>query len=337
MNGLLVYALKRLALLPVMMFLLVTCAFFLTELIPGDPAYLILGEFASDQDVQELRAELGLDQPLWQRYIDYTAGVFRGDLGSSLMTGASVSGELLRRLPASFVIIIPALLLAVGMGTMMGSIAGYFRRRPLGRLANVGVSVTQGIPPFFLGIVLIFLLVFTVRVLPPPVGMVDSAISYPPSVTGILVIDALITWSPAVLASIAGHAVLPVLSVGIFVSAYFGKTVRSAMTQALATPQIEFARACGLPERQVVRYALLSARTGVLTYTAIMFGVLLSSTAIIELVFAWPGSGEWALDGVLNGDLPVIQGFVVVTGLLVIIGYLVVDVLIALLDPRINY
>ena len=337
MNPLVRYTLKRVALLPVMLLLLATSAFLLSELIPGDPASLILGEFASPEQIAELRDELGFNDPLLTRYLDYTTGVFQGDLGTSLFTGASVGGELLRRLPASFVIILPALVFAMILGTFMGTLAGYYRRKPFGRVANSFISATQGVPPFFVGIVLIFAVVFSVRIFPPPVGIVDSSVAYPPAVTGILVLDAIITWSPDVLASVVAHAVLPTLSVAVFVSAYFGKTVRTAMTQALTTPQIEFARACGLPERQVVRYALLSARTNVLTYAAIMFGVLLSSTAIIELVFAWPGSGAWALEGVLKGDLPVIQGFIVVTGALVILGYLVLDVLVAVLDPRINY
>jgi peptide/nickel transport system permease protein len=140
-----------------------------------------------------------------------------------------------------------------------------------------------------------------------------------------------------VLGAVAAHAILPVLSTGLFLASYFAKTVRTSVTQAMATPQIEFARGCGLPERQVVRYALLTARTSVLTYAAILFGVMLSATAIIEVVFSWPGVGAWALDGVLKGDLPVIQGFIVVTGAIVIVAYVVLDILVAALDPRISY
>lgn len=327
----------RIALLPVMLFLLATFTFLLRVLIPGEPASIILGEFAQPEDIARVNAQLGFDRPWWEQYFDFVFGVFRGDLGASYLTGAPVLDELLRRLGNSMVLIIPSLLLAVLIGTAVGAVGGYYRRRVAGRTAGLFITAAQGLPPFFLGILLIFLFVFTVRVFPTPIGMIGSSISPPTQVTGVMLLDALLAWRPDVIGSIAAHAVLPSVATAAFLSAYFAKTVRTGMTQALATPQVEFARACGLPERQIVRYALLAARTSVLTYIAILFGVMLSAQAIIELVFSWPGAGAWALDGILKGDLPVIQGFIVVTGVLVILTYIVLDVVVAALDPRIAY
>jgi ABC-type dipeptide/oligopeptide/nickel transport system permease component len=263
--------------------------------------------------------------------------VFRGDLGNSYLTGSSVLGELMRRLPNSFILIIPSLILAAVFGVIIGALGAYFRQRTVGRVSSVFISMAQGIPPFFLGVVLIYLFVFQMRIFPTPVGMLYSNTPPSPSVTGVTLYDAIIAGNFDALGAIAAHAILPVISSAIFLAAYFAKTIRTSVTQTLVAPQIEFARGCGLPEWQVMRYALLSSRTAALTYAAILFGVSLSAQAIIEVVFAWPGTGAWALDGVLKGDLPIIQGFILVTGAIVIVTYLALDVIVAMLDPRIRY
>lgn len=337
MKPLVVYTAKRILLLPVMLFLVASFAFLLIALNPVDPAVLILGEFASDERIALLHEQLGLNRPFLERYWDYVARVFRGDLGSSYLTGASVAGELMRRLPNSLVLIIPSLLLAMLLGTLVGTIAGRFRGKPLGSAMGALISSAQGVPPFFLAIVLIYLFVFQVRIFPAPTGMLYSTTKPPTEITGVILFDAVLTGNGAVLAAIGAHAILPVLSTAIFLAAYFAKTVRTGITQSLAGAQIEFARAMGLPAREVLRYALLSTRTSVLTYAAILFGVMLSATAVVEIVFSWPGAGAWALDGVLKSDLPVIQGFIVVTGAMVIVAYVALDVIVAALDPRIVY
>ncbi|MBO9521376.1 MAG: ABC transporter permease [Nocardioidaceae bacterium] len=331
------YALKRILLLPVMLFLVATFAFLLVTVLPGDPATLIAGDFASKDALAKVRADLGLDQSLWHQYTSYLGSLLHGDLGESFFTGSSVTDEMARRLPSSMVIIVPSLLVAVLLGTAIGTLGGYYRRKPVGRSTSVLISGIQGVPPFFLAIVLIDLLVFELRIFPTPTGMLYASTQRPPERTGSVVVDAFLAQDWGVLGDVAAHAILPVASTGIFLASYFAKTVRTSVTQALSTPQIEFARGCGLPERQVVRYALLTSRTSVLTYIAILFGVMLGASAIVEVVFSWPGIGGWALDGVLKGDLPVIQGFVVVTGLIVIVAYVVLDVLVAALDPRISY
>ncbi|WP_283136381.1 ABC transporter permease [Rhizohabitans arisaemae] len=337
MRSTLTYALKRLLLVPFMLFLIATLSFLLLALIPGDPAVLIVGEFADQETLARVRADLGLDRPFWEQYLTYLAAVAQADLGQSYLTGTPVMEEIGQRLPNSLVIIIPSLLMAVVVGTVVGTAGGYFRRGPVGKVTSVLISAAQGVPPFFLAIVLIYLLVFTIRMFPVPTGMLYSSMRPPPEVTGVVPLDALLAGQWSVLGAITAHAILPVIATGLFLASYFAKTVRTSVTQAMATPQVEFARACGLPERQVVRYALLTARTSVLTYTAVLFGVMLSATAVVEVVFSWPGIGAWALDGVLKGDLPIIQGFIVVTGGLVIIAYVVLDVLVAALDPRIRH
>lgn len=330
------FLLRRLLVIPPALLVLITLSFLLVSLIPGDPAYLILGDYATPDQVARVHAELGLDQPLLHRYFDYVGAVLQGDLGNSFTTNQPVMKQILQLLPNSLVLIIPGILLAVLMGTVIGGIAAYFRRRLPDRLMSFVITTTQSIPDFFMGLLLTLFLYFELRLAPAPIGALSTSDVRPPDKTGSLVIDAIVSGSWGAVGSIAVHAILPVLTLGIFFSSYFAKTVRSSMTQSLASPQVEFARAIGLRERTAIRYASHSARTPILTFAALLFGSLLGGVAIIETVFSWPGVGSWALAGVLKGDIPVIQGFVLFVGILTLFVYLALDVLIMALDPRIR-
>lgn len=330
------FVLRRLLIIPPALLALITLSFGLVALVPGDPAYLILGDFATPDQVAAVHADLGLDKPLLERYVDYVVAVLHGDLGVSFTTRQPVLDQILQLLPNSLVLIVPGIALAVLMGTAIGGIAAYFRRRLPDRVMSVVITTTQSIPDFFIGLLLTLFLYFELRIAPAPIGALSTTDARPPDLTGSLVIDAVASGSWSAVASIAVHAILPVLTLGIFFSSYFAKTVRSSMTQSLASPQVEFARAIGLRERTAIRYAFHSARTPILTYAALLFGSLLGGVAIIETVFSWPGVGSWALAGVLKGDIPVIQGFVLFVGILTLFVYLALDVLVMALDPRIR-
>jgi peptide/nickel transport system permease protein len=159
----------------------------------------------------------------------------------------------------------------------------------------------------------------------------------PPPVTHFLLIDSLLSGNWQILGSALAQSVLPVLTLGIVYSAYFGKTARTVLAAALDSSQIEFARACGLPRRQIIGYAVLMGRTPILTYAAILFGTLIGGEAIVETIFGWQGVGQWALEGVLKVDIPVIQGFVILGGFATLLIYLLLDVVVSVLDPRISY
>jgi ABC-type dipeptide/oligopeptide/nickel transport system permease component len=142
-------------------------------------------------------------------------------------------------------------------------------------------------------------------------------------------------WGSA--ASDLERSILPSVSLGLVLAAALAKTVRTTLAQQLSSAQVEFARACGLSERRVVHYAFLGARTPILTSTAMLLGTLIGGTAIMETIFAWPGAGQWALAGMAQVDIPVIQGFILVTGLGTLLIYLALDLVVAMLDPRISY
>jgi peptide/nickel transport system permease protein len=328
---------RRLLLIPVSMFVVLTLTFGLQMLIPGDPAAVILGTFASPDQVEAVHRELELDQPVAIRYVHYMEGVAKGDLGRSFFTQVPVWSDIVRFLPNTLELVVPALILAYLLGLLGGTAAAYFHQRMPDRLTRVGVSVIQSVPDFVVALVLIYFFAFQFRLVPPPIGRLAVGASVPPPVTNFLLIDALLGGQWDVFVSALAHMVLPVLTLGIVYSAYFAKTVRTVLIQAFASPQVEFARACGLQERVVVQYALLAARAPILTYGAILFGALIGGAAIVETIFNWRGIGQWALEGMLKVDVPQIQGFVLVAGVATLFVYLALDVAVVLLDPRVSY
>lgn len=328
------YIVKRLLIVVASLFGLITVSFAMVSLIPGDPAVAILGEFATRDQIAAVHQQLGLDQPFLQRYADYVWQTLQGDLGTSYFTGKSVTEDLLSRVPTTLVVLVPGLIGALALGLGAGVISAYFRRRLPDRVANFCVMVLQAIPEFVTGLFLLFIFFTVLKVAPAPLGMLDSNAIVPRSVTGSVPIDAVLTGSWSTVASIAEHAILPVLTMTLFFAAPFAKTVRSELGKALASPQVEFGRACGLPPRKLFGYAMGEVRTSLLTFLVILFGAALGGAAIVENVFSWPGAGNWSLQGVLKGDIPVIQGFVLLTGTATLLAYLLLDIVVMLLDPR---
>ncbi|GAA3658221.1 ABC transporter permease [Nocardioides ginsengisoli] len=334
MRGIARYVVQRIVVGWFLFLGLLTLSFSLVSMLPGSPAKAILGEYAAPDDVAALNVKLGLDKPFLERYLDYIGGAMKGDFGKSYFTGNPVLQSLLERVPNTLVYLAPGLILATVLGILFGSVAAYRYRRPADRAFTVGSSVLLAVPEFILALLLIVLCFSGLGIAPAPVGMTSSADAQPPDRTGSLVLDALLGGYWGTFDSILGHAVLPMITVGVFFAAPVSKIVRTGMVQALASPQIEFARACGLRPFQVFRYAMAEIRGTVMTYFVIMLASAISGAAIVESVFSWPGVGGWSLTGVLANDIPVIQGFVVIMGTASLLGYIVLDVTTTLLDPR---
>lgn len=329
--------LSRLLILPVALFAIATLIFVLIEAMPGDPVVTIAGDAATPERIQAVRADLGLDRPLTERYLDHLLGMATFDLGESYFTDQPVLDELTRRLPYTIELVTLSLALALLLGMAIGIVGAYFEGRRADGAARMVVSVVQSIPDFFLALLLIYWLFFIAGVAPPPVGRTTVGGDGASEVTGSLLIDAMISGSPGYVVEAAQTLMLPVLTLGIAYSSLFARVTRATMSEALKAPQVEFARACGLSEWRVIGYALRQARTSIVTYVAILFGALIGSAAIVEQIFAWGGVGQWGLAAVLKLDVPIISGFVLAVGLITILVYLVLDVLVVLLDPRLSH
>ncbi len=319
------------------MFLVTTMSFLLVNALPGDPALVIAGGFANEETIAQINEDLGLDQPLIPRYFDYLGGLARGDLGESFESRNPIRGEVGRFLPATIELVVPALVFAALGGIALGTLGAYYRGRYPDRISGIFVSIGQSIPDFFLGIVLIYVVFFRLGWTPGPEGRLGFLDRAPEAKTNFMMVDAVLAREWGTLWSLITHSFLPWLTLGIVYMAYFARTTRSVVSSALDSPQVEFARACGLPERTVLRYAFLEARTSVLTFGGILFAALIGGAAIVESVFSWNGFGQWGLDAMLRLDIPVILGFVVVSGLFTLLVFFVLDLLVIWLDPRVSY
>lgn len=328
---------RRLAVLPISVLLMMTFSFLLVELLPGNPALTIVGSFGTAEEVARVEEQLGLNDPAGTRFVRYLTSSLSGDLGSSFYTGRPVTEELLIRLPATIELVLLAIVFAAVVGVGLGSLGAYFRRGAFDRVSRYTITFFQSVPDFLVALVLIFVLFYLADLVPPPVGRLGLSTEGVERVTGFILLDSILAGRFDAFAQGVRQMVLPVLSLGLVYSAYFGKVARSSMGSALLSPQAEFARACGLRERTVVRYAFLQSRTSILTFATILFGALVGGAAIIETIFSWQGAGQWALEAILRLDVPVIQGFILTVGTLTILLYLVLDVVVLLLDPRVRY
>ncbi|GAA4478179.1 ABC transporter permease [Microbacterium panaciterrae] len=330
------FVLGRVLLAVVLLLVVISASFALVSLIPGDPAQAVLGEFATPAQVADLRAKLGLDQPLLVQWWNYLTSALRGDLGTSYFSGRPVTEEILVRLVPSLLLVIPGILLAVLIGTTVGAISAYRRGSRIDRVLSILTSATLALPEFALALVIIYVFFQIMRIAPPPLGMLSPLDPVPPAVTGSVLIDAVLANSWQTIGSAVSHAVLPIATLGIFFSAFFARVVRTGLTAALLSPQVEFARACGLSEWMVFRYAMGDIRRTLLTFLVILTGGALSGAVIVETVFSWPGIGTWALTGILQVDIPVIQGFVLIIASTLLFAFVAVDILIAIIDPRVR-
>jgi dipeptide transport system permease protein len=331
------YIRNRLGFIPIGVASVIVVAFLLVNALPGDPAGVIAGPAATPEILAETRQRLGLDQSLLHRFLDYVANLAQGDLGRSFYTNRPVTSEVFRFLPATLELVTLALVVAAILGIGLGTVAAYWKGRLADRGARFLVTIFQAIPDFFLALLLIYLLFYTLGWAPSPVGQLGLLADPPRHVTGAIMLDALLTGNMSIFQTAVSHAVLPVMALGIYYSAYFARSTVATLVPALESKQVEYARACGLSEWRVLGYAFRQARTPILTYGGILLAALVGGAAIVETIFSWGGFGEWAIDSILKLDLPAIQGFILFAGLGTLIVFTALDLLVAILDPRVRY
>ena len=330
------YLASRLALAPVMLWLIASLVFLLLRVAPGDPIDALLGTRAPEAARAALRAQLGLDLPLPEQYGRFLGHLLRGDLGTSLTNGEQVTGIIQTSLPASMELGVVALLLAAVVGLAVGfsGIARPEGRIDLaGRLYGIG---TYALPPFWAAMVV--QLVFAVWLGWLPVGGRFPATLMPPEGTGFYLLDSLRAGDWGQLAGSLRHLVLPAATLGLLLSGIFTNALRLNLRRALGSDYVEAARSRGLSERRVVlHHALPNALLPVLTITGITVASLIGGALLIEVTYSWPGIAFRLQEAIAQRDYPVVQGIVVVVAALVVLVTVLVDLLVALLDPRIRF
>ena len=306
------------------------------HLIPGDVAQMLLGEKGAEADLLRLRHQLGLDQPVYVQYFRFLLGALGGDFGVSLRTRQPAIWEIEQALPLTIELSVAALLLALVFGLALGVLAARRPHSALDTAAMIGVLVGVSMPVFWTGILL--LLVFGGLLGWLPLGsMLDEGMTFH-RITGMSIIDGLLTGNGAVLQSSLRHLVLPAVTLGAASMATIARMARSTMLEILNLDYIRTARAKGVAEPWVVsRHALRNALLPVVTLVGLQLGLLLSGAVLTETIFALPGLGRLAITSVLARDYPVVQGVVMIAAMIFVLANLLVDVLYAYLDPRIRY
>jgi peptide/nickel transport system permease protein len=332
------YFLRRLlGLIPVLLGVsLLVFAF--VRAIPGDPARVMLGERATEESVQRIREDLGLNRPLPEQYLRFMGNLARGDLGTSIFSQIPIADDLKRRFPATLELSIAAMLFATTFGVLLGVLAAVRRNSGVDNatmaLALVGVSM----PVFWLGMILKYIFSISTKIFPPSARISDVlTFSFVP-ITNLLVLDGILRLNPAVVWDALLHLVMPALALGTIPMAIIARMTRSSMIEVLSQDYVRTARAKGLVQRSVIwKHALRNAMLPVITVIGLSFGTLLSGAVLTETIFAWSGIGSWIYEGIFQRDYPVVQTGVLLVSLVFVLVNLIVDLSYAAFDPRIQY
>jgi len=302
------YVLSRL-LQSIIVILGVLLVVFVLLQLTGDPARLVLGMDASEEDVQRVRETLGLNQPLHVQFVRFLGGAMHGDFGKSLrFSGQPALSLVMERFPATLQLGVTALTLAISLSLVLGTVAAVKRYSIFDNLAMFVALLGQSMPSFWLGLMLILLFAVALGIL-PSMGRGEGF----------------------------RYVILPALTLAATPLARTTRLVRSCMLDVLGEDYIRTARAKGLAERVVIfRHALKNASIPVVTVIGLDVGFILGGTLIIEQVFGWPGVGKLALDSVFNRDYPVVQASVFFLASSLVLVNLVVDILYTWLDPRVR-
>ncbi|MGG4498478.1 nickel ABC transporter permease [Brevibacillus reuszeri] len=302
------YILKRLLSGVIVLFGLSVFTFMLIHFIPGDPVRIMLGQRATVEQIEALREELGLNKPLVVQYLNYATGVVKGDLGTSLKTGRPVSTEIADRFPATAKMALASLVVAVVFGIGLGVLAARFKDTFLDGLIMTFSTFGMALPGFWLGLLVI--LVFSVH----------------------------LGWFPIAGGTGFMDIVLPAITLGTLMATALSRLTRAGMVEVLSNDYIRTARAKGMGERIVLlRHAFRNVMIPIVAVIGLEFAGLLGGAVIVEQVFNWPGIGTLAIQAISSRDFPMIQGTTLFIGAIYVLVVILIDVLYAILDPRIDY
>lgn len=299
-----------------------------------DPVGLLAGPTATAEEFEMIRAELGLDKPIWTQFAIYGGKVLQGDLGESWLSNRPVLDDVLERTFIS----LELLLWGVGIGALIGIPIGVRAAfRPDGRFDQVSRILSLfgfSIPTYWLGLVMLFVFFYLLRWAPPGIGRISLMVSPPDFVTGSYFIDALLTGNWPAFRSAFSHMVLPVACLAIISAAPIIKHTRAIALEVLSSDAIRYARASGLPAQIVRKVVLKNSATPVLTFVGTEITGLVGTMSLIEYVFAWGGLGQYGLNAIVRGDFTAVQGYVLSLALFSVIVFLIIDFVVFLIEPR---
>jgi ABC-type dipeptide/oligopeptide/nickel transport system permease component len=330
------YIFRRLLLLVPVLFGVSLATFVVMHSFTTDPAIIILGEHATTERVEALREELGLNKPIYVQFYDYMKNTVQGDLGKSVITKTSISSELMKRFPATVELAVSAVCIAALLGLALGVISAVRQNSAWDYGAMTVALLGVSMPIFWLGLMMIILFSVTLGWLPAS-GRISIGLT-PDDVTGLYLLDSLLTGNMESFWDAFRHLIMPAIALGSYSTAIIARMTRATMLETIRQDYIRTARAKGLREGVViVKHALRNALIPIVTVIGLQMGALLGGAVLTETVFSWPGIGSYVIEGILVSDYPRVQGAVLLIGTIFVLVNLVVDVIYCYLDPRIQH
>jgi ABC-type dipeptide/oligopeptide/nickel transport system permease component len=330
---------RRLLASLITLFGITTITFLLARVVPSDPAVVYIGPLARPAEIARVTKQLGLDRPIYVQYGSYLRELANGDWGRSLATKEPVLGGIATRLPATLELIFVAMALALAIGIPLGILAAYRKGGVSDTGVRVGSVIGISIPVFWLGLLLQVLMAQWLHLLPATSRIsLETSVLHPiPKVTGFLLVDSLVSGDWSGFHDAAMHIILPAITLAAYPAALITRMTRAAMLDVLGQDYIRTARTFGLGERLVLwRLALRNAMPTTLTVSGLSLAYLITGSFFVEIVFDWPGIGQYATNALLNVDYPAIMGITLLGAFAFLTINFVVDLIQAKLDPRIR-
>ncbi|GAJ40806.1 ABC transporter permease [Saccharococcus caldoxylosilyticus] len=330
------YAVRRILMVIPVLLGMSLVVFFMIRAIPGNPAQVILGQKATKEAVAALTHKLGLDQPWYVQYIKYLGSLLHGDLGESIRTGAAISDEIWPYLAATLELSLAAMIIAVVIGVNAGIISAWFQNSWFDYIAMVLALIGVSMPIFWLGLMEQWVFAIQLDWLPTS-GREDVRSPIEP-ITHLYLLDTLLAGNTEQFMQVVQHLILPSVALATIPMAIIARITRSSMLEVMKSDYIRTARAKGLSMFWVVyKHSLKNAIIPVLTVIGLQTGLLLGGAILTETIFSWPGIGRYIYDAIGYRDYPVIQSGILVIATIFIFINLIVDLLYAMIDPRIKY
>jgi ABC-type dipeptide/oligopeptide/nickel transport system permease component len=328
---------RLLAMIPALLGVLVLI-FLITRVLPGDPARTLAGEQAEPATIERIRDQMGLNDSLWVQFFKYVGGLLHGDLGFAWHTGHTVAEDFASRIPATVELGLAALIIALLIGIPLGIISAVHRGRLIDHIGRIVGLTGASMPLFWLGLLVIFLFYFVLGWAPAPTGRLDSGVNEPTDITGLFLVDSILTGDSVAFQSTFSHLIWPALVLSTGALAMVSRMTRSAMLEVLGQDYVRTATSKGLAESVVVgKHAFKNAAPAVLTIVGLELGQLLGGAVLTETIFSWPGVGSYVTQSVLATDYAPVQAFTLVAAGLYLFINLAVDLIQAAIDPRIRY
>lgn len=309
--------------------------FVIARVIPGKPARLALGPRATDEAVAQLRRQMGLDQPLWTQYVEYMTGLLRGDMGQSLVTNNNVATDIAQFLPATVELTTAGMLIAIVFGVPLGVVAGQHKDEWPDNASRSFAFFGVSLPRFWSAIVLQVIFAFGLGWFPATGRIGDVELQ---RITGLYLVDSVMTLNPDAFVSVAWHLFLPALTLSLAPMADIARITRSSFLEEFNKDYIEGLRVHSIPKKFIAyKYILKRSFTSTLTIIGLDYGFLIGGAFLVEIVFSWPGMSAYGVRAILQKDINAIVGVTLVIGVAFLLANFLVDVLYGYLDPRVRF